>query len=97
MAAIMTISGAGVEQRVATEQSRRITVPDDADMRHRMAGGVETFELDGVADLYNIAGAQPAVHLWNFVAGVDMCQHFGAGGRDHLAIPSGVIAMLVGI
>src|SRR3954454_14881949 len=97
MAAIVAVAGARVEQRIAAEQRRLVAMRQDADMRHRMARRVETFELDSLADLDDVAGLEAPVDAGDAVLGAGMGQQFGAGRRDNLVIAAGMVAVLMGI
>src|SRR5271169_1753845 len=69
----------------------------DADVTHRVARRIQTFELDRLADLDYIAGAQSAAHLRDLVLRVGMRQHRGASRSNHLLVAAGVVAMLMGV
>ena len=97
MATIVAVAGAGIEQGVAAEQGGLVGMRQNADMAHRMPRRVEAFELDGLADLDDIAGAQSATHLRDAVLGIDVGEHRRLGRGDHLLIATGVVAVLVGI
>ena len=66
-------------------------------MAHRVAGRVEAFELDRLADLDDVAGLEAARHAGDLVLGVGVGQHLGAGRRDHLGIAADMVAVLVGV
>src|SRR5262250_3349243 len=97
MAAIVAIAGARVEQRVATEERRTVAMRPEADVAHCVSRRIQAFELDGLADLDDIAGAQPAIDARDPVLRVGMCQHLGAGRRDYLLVAAGVVAVLMGV
>jgi hypothetical protein len=62
-----------------------------------MTRRVQAFELDGLAYLDHVAGAQSAAHLRDPVLGIDVRQHRGFGRRDHLLVSAGMVTMLVRI
>ena len=64
-------------------------------MAHRVTRRIEAFELDGLADFDHIARAQPAAHLRDLVLGIGVRQYRRLGGRDHLLVAAGVVAVLV--
>src|SRR6516162_3002405 len=67
----------------------------DADVAHRVARRIQTFELDGPADLDHVASAQSAAHFRDLVLRIRMRQHRGAGRGNHLLVAAGAVAMLV--
>src|SRR5436309_1282004 len=52
--AVETVAGAGVEQRVAAEQRRLLRARQQADVRERVPGRVQAFELHGAPDLDDV-------------------------------------------
>ncbi len=66
-------------------------------MTHGVPGGIERFELDGLADLDDVPGAKPAIDTRNALTGILVRQQLGAGRSDHGAVAAGMIAVLVRI
>ena len=78
IAAIVAIAGAGIEQRVAAEQCRRIAMRQQAHVRAGMPGRVEHLELDRAAHLDDVATRQAAVYATDATRGAGMRQYAGA-------------------
>ena len=97
MAAVVAIAGARVEQRVAAEQRRRVGARQQADVRQGVAGRVQAFQIHGLADFDDVAGAQAPIHAGDAILGVPVRQYLGAGGRHHRLVAADVIAVLVGV
>ena len=78
--AVVAVSGARVEKGVATEQCRRIPVSEQADMRHGMAGRVQTLQFQRTAYTNDITPAQTPVDAANATRCSRVRQYFRAGG-----------------
>ena len=92
IAAVVAIAGAGIEQRVAAEQRRRIAMRQQAHVRAGVPGRVEHLELDGAAHLDDVAARQAAIYAADAARGTGMRQHARARRRDDLGVAIGVIA-----
>ena len=66
-------------------------------MAHRVARRVHAFELDGPADLDQVAGLDAAVHPGNARAGFVVRNHLRTRGGHHGGVAAGVVMMLVGV
>ena len=97
MAAVVAVAGAGVEQRVAAEERGLVGMRQQADMAHRVTGRVHAFEIDGCADLDDIARADAAVHVRYTRAGIPVRDNFRIRGGDHALVAADVVAVLVRI
>ena len=73
MTAVVAVARARIEQGVAAEQRGRVGVREQADVAHGVAGRVEHLELDGLADLDDVAGAKPAIHARRCAAAAFLC------------------------
>ena len=97
MAAVVAVAGAGVEQRVAAEERRRVGVREQADVAHRVPRGIERFELDGAADRDHVSGPEPLVHVRNARTRVRMGEDLRTRRLDHGCVAADVVAVLVGV
>ena len=97
MTAVVAVAGARIEQGIPAKQRGRVGVRQQAYVTHGMPGGIERFELDGLADLDDVPGAKRAIDARNALTGILVRQQLGAGRCDHGAIAAGMIAVLVRI
>lgn len=66
-------------------------------MAHRVSGRIEALEVNGLADVEDVTGADAAAHVWNATTGIFMCNDLCARRIDHSLVATDVIAMLMGI
>ena len=66
-------------------------------MAHRVSGRVQAFELDGLADVDDIAGAHAAVHVRDALTGVLVGNDLGTGRPDHALVAARMVPVLVGV
>ena len=66
-------------------------------MGHRVARGVEAFELHRFADPHHIALAQAPIHAPDAAGRARMRQHFRAGRANHSFVASGMVPVLVSV
>ncbi len=97
MSAVVAVAGAGVEEGVAAEQRRPVRVREQADMRERVAGGVEAFELGAAADPDDVALGEAAIHAADARGGGGVRRDLRPGGRLEAGVAAGVVAVLVGV
>ena len=70
---------------------------EQADMRHRVAGRIEAFELDGAADADDIALGKTAIDAADGGSGARMREDRSAGGGLHGAIAGRVVEVMMGV
>ena len=64
-------------------------------MAHRVAGSIEAFELHGLTDFDDIAGADASIHVGNEFCCVDMGNDFGASLRDHCLVAADMVTVFM--
>jgi len=91
----MAIPGAGVEERVAAEQSGLLVVTEEADMGHRVPRGIHALEHDGPADLDDVAFIQSAIDTADALGRPRVGKDLGLRRCDQSFIPASVVQVLV--
>lgn len=66
-------------------------------MTHGVAGRIEAFEFDRLADFNNIACNDTAIHVGNAIRCILMCNDFGARRRNHRLVTANVVAVFMRI
>ncbi len=95
MSPTMAVAGTGVEKGIAAEETPLRCMRQQADMRHRVARGVETFELDGASYADHVPLAQPPIDAPDARGRSRMRQDFCARRADQALVAAGMVAMFV--
>src|SRR5438067_12412963 len=95
VAAVVAVAGAGVEERIAAEERRPVRVRQQADMRERVAGRVEAFELDAAANLEDVPLGEAAIDPADPRPGRRVRRDLRPGGVLQAGVADGVVRLLV--
>ena len=95
--AVVAVARSGIEQCVAAEQLGGLRTGEQADVRHRVARGVQTLELHAAADPDRVAAGQAAIDAADARSGPGMCQDLRAGRGAQAFVPAGMVQVFVGV
>jgi 3-hydroxy-D-aspartate aldolase len=97
VAAVVAVTGAGVEKGVAAKKRGCIRMRKKTHVTHGVSWRIQALELDSSPHLHDVAGGQAPIHAGDLSRGIGMGEKLRAGRGHHGFVAAGVIAVFVGI